>query len=225
MRNATETTHVDTLVIGGGQAGLAVGYHLARRGIDYRIVDAQPRIGDSWRNRWDSLRLFTPARFAGLDGLPFPGGPDAFPTKDQMAAYLVTYARRFGLVVENGVRVDRLERQGEVYVATCGARRLVARNVVVAMANYQVPVVPTFADALAPEIRQLHAHAYKSPAQFAPGGVLVVGLGNSGADIALESARGGLDEPPLRTRGRDDHNRFHRTSATGLVQPYFFSLL
>ena len=90
---------IDTVVIGGGQAGLSMGYHLARRGVRFAILEANHRIGDSWRQRWDSLRLFTPARFDGLNGMPFPGDGNAFPTKDQMADYLESYAARFSLPV------------------------------------------------------------------------------------------------------------------------------
>src|SRR5215813_12143627 len=108
MSGQAEPVRVQTIVVGGGQAGLSVGYHLSRRGIPFLILDASPRIGDAWRNRWDSLRLFTPARYCGLAGLPFPARGDAFPTKDQMADYLELYADRFGLPVRSGVRVDRL---------------------------------------------------------------------------------------------------------------------
>jgi len=181
--------HVDTIVIGGGQAGLSVGYHLKQRGVPFLILDASERIGDVWRRRWDSLRLFTPARFAGLDGLPFPAAPHAFPTKDEMGDYLERYARTFDLPVRTGVRVERLSRQGQGFLVVAGARRFEARNVIVAMAHYQRPRVPPFAGALAPGIVQLHSAEYRSPAQLQPGGVLVVGAGNSGAEIALEVAR------------------------------------
>jgi putative flavoprotein involved in K+ transport len=143
---------VDTLVIGGGQAGLSVGYHLARRGLPFVILDASARIGDAWRHRWDSLRLFTPARFAGLDGLPFPAPRHSFPTKDQMADYLESYARTFNLPVRTGVRVERLSRQGPRFVAVAGDRRYEADHVVIAMANYQRPRLPSYAHELARHI-------------------------------------------------------------------------
>jgi putative flavoprotein involved in K+ transport len=191
-RSRAETEEVDVLVIGGGQAGLSVGHHLARRGIrKFLILDANARVGDSWRQRWDSLRLFTPARYDGLDGMPFPAPPRSFPTKDEMADYLEAYARRFLLPVRNGVRVDGLSRAGERYLVTAGAQRFVAREVVVAMANYQKPKTPPFAGELDPSIVQMHSSAYKRPAQLRPGAVLLVGAGNSGAEIAIELRQAG----------------------------------
>ncbi len=184
-----KTERIDTIVIGGGQAGLSMGYHLMRRGVPFVILDASARIGDAWRNRWDSLRLFTPARHAGLDGLPFPAPPFSFPTKDAMGDYLEAYARHFQLPVRSGVRVQRLSRVGAGFVAVAGESRFEAENVVVAMATYQQPRIPPFAAELDPGIVQLHSAAYRNPGQLRDGAVLVVGAGNSGAEIALESAK------------------------------------
>jgi putative flavoprotein involved in K+ transport len=181
--------NTNTIVIGGGQAGLSVGYHLARRNIPFVILDASARIGDAWRQRWDSLRLFTPARHAGLDGLAFPAAPFSFPTKDEMADYLESYARRFALPVRSAMRVDRVSRTGRGFIVTAGGERFEAANVVVAMAQYQRPRRPPFAGQLAPDIVQLHSHEYRNQQQLQDGDVLVVGAGNSGAEIALESAR------------------------------------
>jgi putative flavoprotein involved in K+ transport len=189
---ARAETEVDVAVIGGGQAGLSVGYHLARQGIgNFVILDANTRVGDSWRQRWDSLRLFTPARYDGLDGMPFPAPPLSFPTKDEMADYLEAYARRFQLPVRSGVRVDGLSKDGERYVVTSGAQRFLAREVVVAMADYQKPKLPSFAGDLDPRIVQLHSSAYRRPAQLRAGAVLLVGAGNSGAEIAIELRKAG----------------------------------
>jgi putative flavoprotein involved in K+ transport len=188
-----EIETIDTVVIGGGQAGLSMGYHLARRGVPFAILEANSRIGDSWRRRWDSLRLFSPARFDGLDGLRFPGDPNGFPTKDEMADYLESYATRFALPVRTGVRVDRLSRADGGLMIRAGDRRIMARHVVVAMADFQRPRLPAFAPSLDQGITQLHSSAYRGPAQLGPGGVLVVGMGNSGAEIARELTAAGRE--------------------------------
>jgi putative flavoprotein involved in K+ transport len=185
----SQTQRVQTLVIGGGQAGLSIGYHLRQRGLPFAILDASERIGDAWRNRWDSLRLFTPARFDGLDGMPFPAPAHSFPTKNEMADYLETYAARFDLPVSTGTHVDGLSRQGNRYVVTAGNRRFEAEHVVVAMARYQVDQVPQFARELDPRIVQFHSRDYRNLKQLKDGGVLIVGAGNSGAELALEIAR------------------------------------
>ena len=188
MNAVSDAERFDTIVVGGGQAGLSVGYHLARRGLRFVIVDANDRVGDAWRKRWDSLRLFTPARFNALDGMPFPGPAHRFSTKDEVADYLETYASRFGLPVLTGVRVQRLSRNGTRFLVDTGDRRLEAGNVVVAMGSHQVPRWPDFAATLDPDIVQLHSGAYRSVAQLRDGRVLVVGVGNSGAEIALDVA-------------------------------------
>jgi putative flavoprotein involved in K+ transport len=191
MSGIVRTERVQVVVIGAGQAGLSVGYHLAQRGIQFVILEARERIGDSWRERWDSLRLFTTGRLDGLDGMPFPAPGHRFPTKDEMAAYLEAYAIRFRLPVRTGVRVTGLTRRGDRYLVSAGDLCFEADHVVVAMATYQEPRIPAFAAELAPEIRQLHSREYRRPGQLQPGGVLVVGAGNSGAEIALEAVRTG----------------------------------
>lgn len=188
MQNNINLQRFHTVVIGGGQAGLAVGYHLAKRGIPFVILDAHARIGDAWRRRWDSLRLFTPTRFSALPGLALPGKSE-FPSKDEMADYLETYAKRFRLPVRTGVRVERLSRRGDYFMINAGDQQFEAENVVVAMANYQVPKLPDFAHNLDPAIAQIHSYDYRNPAQLREGRVLVVGVGNSGADIAIEIAK------------------------------------
>jgi putative flavoprotein involved in K+ transport len=189
VTSAQRPERVQTLIIGGGQAGLAVGYHLQQRGLPFLILDAHQRIGDAWRNRWDSLRLFSPARYDGLAGLPFPAPGDTFPTKDQMADYLERYAAHFKLPVRTGTRVDRLSRDGHRFIVAAGDARFEAENVVVAMSNHQKPRVPAFAAQLDPKIVQIHSFDYRNPSQLKEGGVLVVGVGNSGADIGVEVAR------------------------------------
>jgi putative flavoprotein involved in K+ transport len=182
---------MQTVVIGGGQAGLSVGYHLAQRGLPFVILEANQRVGDSWRSRWDSLRLFTPARFDCIDGMPFPAPPHTFPTKDEMANYLESYARRFALPVRTGIKVDRLSRQADRYLVEAGAQRFEAEHVVVAMATYQRHRLPPFAEELDPGIVQLHSCDYRNPGQLRQGDVLIVGAGNSGSEIAVELARAG----------------------------------
>jgi putative flavoprotein involved in K+ transport len=178
----------DTIVIGGGQAGLTAGYYLARRGSEFLILEASENVGDSWRNRWDSLRLFTRASFCRLPGMKLPESAGAYPTKDAMAAYLEAYAERFRLPVRTGVEVTRLEKRDGWFVVTAGAERFEARNVIVATGAHRIPKRPDFASELDPRIVQLHSVDYKNPPQLQSGDVLVVGAGNSGAEIAVELA-------------------------------------
>jgi putative flavoprotein involved in K+ transport len=177
---------VETGIIGGGQAGLATGYFLKERGRPFVILDAGERVGDAWRTRWESLRLFTPARFDSLPGSQFPGSNWSFPNKDEMAAYLEAYVERFDLPVRTGVTVERLEKDGDRFVITTSRGRIEADNVVVATGACQTPKVPGFADQLRPDIRQLHSKDYQNPSQLRDGDVLVVGVGNSGAEISTE---------------------------------------
>lgn len=180
---------LDTLVIGGGQAGLAIGSHLLRQKRQFLILDASQRIGDGWRLRWDSLRLFTPAKYNGLPGVPFPADPLSFPTKDEMADYLELYASTQDLPVRTGVRVERLWREGDRFIAAANGSMWEARNVVVAGGAERRPKVPPFAGKLAASTVQMHSSAYLNPGQLTDGPVLVVGLGNSGAEIAREVCR------------------------------------
>jgi putative flavoprotein involved in K+ transport len=180
---------LDAVVIGGGQAGLAIGYHLKRQDRDFVILDDQQRIGDAWRRRWDSLRLFTPARYDGLPGLPFPGDGLAFPTKDELADYLEAYAARNALPVRLGVHVDGVRREDGGFSVTAGDRRWRAERVIVTTGAFHEPRVPDFARGLGASVVQLHSAEYRNPSQLQPGPVLVVGLGNSGAEIAREVSR------------------------------------
>lgn len=183
------TQRLDTVVVGGGQAGLALGHYLAQQHRDFVILDAHARVGDAWRMRWDSLRLFTPAKFDGLPDMRFPADPLTFPTKDQQADYLEAYAARFDLPVRGGVAVEAVWRENARFVVAAGTDRWTADNVVLATGGSQVPKVPHLAGSIAPEVLQMHSSDYRNPAQLRPGKVLVVGVGNSGAEIALEVSR------------------------------------
>jgi putative flavoprotein involved in K+ transport len=180
--------HLGTVVIGGSQAGLAVGYYLQRHGLPFVIVDDNERVGDAWRNRWDTLRLFTPARYDGLPGMPFPGRSSAYPSKDEVADYLEAYAREFSLPIRTGVKVDRLSAADDRFQVFCRKGVLSAENVVVATGAFHHPRVPAFAAELRRDIVQLHSSRYRNRSQLREGGVLVIGAGNSGAEISLEIA-------------------------------------
>jgi len=177
------------IVIGAGQAGLSAGYFLKNNKIDFLILDANERVGDSWRNRWDTLRLFTPAKFDGLAGMPFPTDPNYFPTKDEMGDYLQSYAKHFDLPVKNNVKVTGLSREGNKYCVNAGDQQFEADHVVIAMSNYQIPKIPTFAKDINLDIVQIHSFNYRDMSQLQEGSVLVVGAGNSGSELALEAAR------------------------------------
>jgi putative flavoprotein involved in K+ transport len=182
------TEAFDTVIVGGGQAGLATGYHLAQRRRSFVILDASERVGDPWRRRWDSLRLYSPASHDGLPGMPFPAKRTAYPTTHQMADYLESYAAELGLPVRSGTTIDTLTKDGDRFVLTCGDRTYEAENVVVATGVMQKPYVPSFAAELDPRIMQLHSNDYRTPSQLREGAVLVVGASHSGADIAFELA-------------------------------------
>ena len=179
---------VGTVVIGGSQSGLAVGYYLKQRDQSFVILDEHDRIGDAWRNRWDSLRLFTPGRYDGLPDMPFPGSPSSYPTKDETADYLEAYAHRFELPLRTGVKVDRVSKPGDRFEVRWGQQTLVAENVVVATGAFNTPRVPAFARELDERIVQFHSKEYRNPSQVQKGAVLIVGAGNSGAEIAIELA-------------------------------------
>lgn len=194
--------HVETVIIGAGQAGLATAYHLRRRGRDCLVLDRNRRVGDNWRQQWDSLRLYSPAKFDGLPGMPFPGEPWSFPGKDDVADYLEAYARRFDLPVRLGVRVERLGAgpDGEGYVVETGTGPIACDNVVVATGTFgRTPNVPDAARDLDPSILQLHSSEYRRPGQLREGPVLVVGGSHSGCDIAYEVAQ----THPTTLVGRD----------------------
>lgn len=184
--NGSGKESFNTIVIGGGQAGLATGYYLTKYGIDHVILDAAEKTGDSWRKRWDSLRLFTPACLDSLPGMPFPAPDYYFPTKDEMADYLSAYAEKFNLPMRNGFKVEKLSKIDDHFVVEAAGKKFTAKNVVVAMAHYQKSKVPEFAKDLDEDIQQIHSSEYKNPGQLKKGNVLLVGAGNSGAEIAME---------------------------------------
>ncbi|MGW8315645.1 MAG: flavin-containing monooxygenase [Bacteroidales bacterium] len=179
----------DTVIIGGGQAGLATGYHLKRLGQPFVILDEKDKVGDAWRNRWESLRLFTPARYSSLPGMPFPGPAYTYPGKDDVADYLGDYVNRFGLPVRNGIKVVQVRTEGNHYMIETNDGLIFAHNVVVATGAFHHPRIPDFAGSLDPQITQIHSSEYKKASQIGKGPVLVVGAGQSGAEIALDLAR------------------------------------
>ena len=183
--------HIETLIIGAGQAGLATGYHLQRLGRPFIIVDGNQRIGDNWRQQWDTLKLYSPAKYDGLPGLGFPAESWSYPGKDQVADYLEKYAIHADLPVRMSTRVDRLEaRPLGGFTATIGENTITCDNVVVATGSFgRTPHVPDFAAELEPSIQQLHSSEYRRPSQLANGRVLVVGASHSGCDIAYEAAQ------------------------------------
>jgi putative flavoprotein involved in K+ transport len=180
---------LDVLVIGAGQAGLALGYHLKRTPFRFRIVDRHVRVGDSWRNRYASLVLFTPRAYSALPGLEVPGDPDGYPTKDEMAEYLEAYAAHFDLPVVLGNGIRRLERADGRFRAITEAGELIdAGAVVLATGAFQRPAIPAISKQLSAEVTQLAPEDYREPSQLSPGTVLVVGDGATGRQIALELA-------------------------------------
>ncbi len=177
---------VDVVVIGAGQAGLAVGHTLKQTGVDFVILDAATELGVSWIDRWDSLRLFTSARYCGLPGLPFPGDPDRYPAKDEVPHYFRTYAATFNLPIHLGNRVVSVGRSDGVFTVSTATARITARQVIAAAGAFQTPVVPEVSRRLPSSVTQLHSHAYRNPRQIPAGRVAVIGSANSGLQIAAE---------------------------------------
>jgi putative flavoprotein involved in K+ transport len=202
----------DVAVVGAGQAGLAIGHALAEHEKRFVILEAADSVGSAWRNRWDSLVLFTPRRYDALPGLAFAGDPDGYPTGDEVAAYLERYAAHFELPVELSTPVRSLSKDEHGFVLDANGRAIRADAVVVATGPFQTPIVPPFAGGLAAEVFQTHSAGYRRPADLPEGRVLVVGGGNTGFQIAKELAGGrevhlaiGSRQTPLPQRllGRD----------------------
>ncbi len=182
-------THWDIIVIGGGQSGQATGYYLKQNHEDFVILNAHERPGDSWRKRWDSLRLFTPSQYDGLPGMPFDAKEGYFPTKNEMADYLDHYAGNFGLPVMNGVNVIRLKKVDDYFVVYSSIGELTANKVVIASGTHPMPKIPVFSSELNKDIHQIHSSQYVNPDQISAGPVLVVGAGTSGLEIAIEVSK------------------------------------
>lgn len=181
----------ETIVIGGGQAGLAAGACLQQEEVEFIILDGQKEVGAAWRKRWDSLKLFTPAEYSNLPGMAFPAPPDHLPTKDEMADYLAAYVERFDLPVQLETWVERLTRDGRSCQLYTNRGLYEANHVIVATGAYQKQRIPAFAADLDPAIQQIPSTQYRNPDQRPAGDVLVVGAGNSGAEIALDVAQTG----------------------------------
>lgn len=213
MRQPERSDVLDTVVVGAGQAGLALGYYLKQAGHRFVLVDAHARVGDSWRRRWDSLTLFTPRRYDALPGLDMPGDPDGHPGKDEVADYLEGYAVHLDLPVRLDSPVTSVRAQPYGFIIETPTETFASRNVVVATGPFHTPFVPDVAAKLAPEVVQIHSTAYQRPAQVPDGEVVVVGGGNTGVQIAEELAAHGrrvtLSAPtlgpvlPQRLLGRD----------------------
>jgi putative flavoprotein involved in K+ transport len=224
MTDSTAIDRREVVVVGGGQAGLAIGYFLAEQGRDFVILEAASEPAAAWRERWDSLKLFTSARYSALPGMPFRGDPDRYPSRDEVVAYLTDYARWFDLPVELGSRVRSLSRRNGSYLVAVDGRTYGADQVVVATGPFQEPFVPALAARLDVRVVQLHSSHYRSPEAIPGGPVLVVGGGNSGFQIAEELSRthdvhmsiGSRQKPlPQRVLGRD---LFWFLDATGLIR-------
>ena len=188
-QNAPITKHLPAVIIGGGQAGLTTGYFLKKAGKDFIILDENKNIGDSWRNRWDSLQLFTPAQHDSLPGMPFPAFKDSFPGKDQMADYLQIYAARFSLPVHSGVKVNHIYSSGNHYEIELPGEKLLADKVVIATGTNPHPNIPSISEHISPDIFQIHSSSYYNPESLPAGDVLVVGAATSGIEIALEISK------------------------------------
>jgi putative flavoprotein involved in K+ transport len=218
-----QTERYDVAVIGAGQAGLAIGYYLAEQGRRFVILERGDDVAPAWRDRWDSLTLFTPRRFDSLPGLDFPGDPDGYPGRDEVVAYLQRYADAFDLPVRSMTTARRLFRDDDRFVIELDGGRIAADQVVIATGPFQQPRVPRFSDRLGGDVVQMHSMSYRKPTDLPGGRTLVVGGGNTGFQIAEELvatrathlAIGSRQVPlPQRFLGRD---LFWWLTKTGLI--------
>jgi putative flavoprotein involved in K+ transport len=184
--DSSPTNPFDVVVVGAGQAGLAIGHFLKRQDRRFLIVEAADSVGAAWRTRWDSLVLFTPRRYDSLPGLTFPGDPDGYPTRDEVIAYLDWYTTTFELPVELNSPVRSLDRNDGNFVLDLEGRSIAAEQVVVATGPFQTPRLPKLADQLGSDVFQIHSTAYRNASQIPNGTGLVVGGGNTGFQIAKE---------------------------------------
>lgn len=180
----------DVIVIGAGQAGLSIGYYLSQASLSYVLIDSNKRVGDSWRNRYDSLVLFTPRSYSDLPGLPFPGDRNGVPTKDEVADYLEMYAQNFSIPIYQNTTVEKLEKTPTGFRLNTNSGELHAKSVVIATGPFHTPYVPKWSQEISKDVFQVHTDSYKNLAQLKEGPVLIVGMGNSGAQIATEIAKG-----------------------------------
>jgi putative flavoprotein involved in K+ transport len=222
--NEGSNNHVDVAVVGGSQAGLAMGYYLRELGRRFVILERANSIAPAWRERWDSLTLFTPRRYSALPGVPFPGDPDGYPTRNEVIAYLERYAETFELPIELNSDVRRVSESDGRFVLELYGRTITSNQVVVATGPFQTPYVPKIAENLEPGVWQAHSTGYRRPSDVPKGTVLVVGGGNTGFQIAKELSAthkvvlsvGSKQKPlPQRIAGRD---LFWWLTKTGLIR-------
>ena len=205
-------SHVEVAVVGGGQAGLAMAYYLREQGRRFVILERGDSIAPAWRERWDSLTLFTPRRYSALPGVVLPGDPDGYPTREEVISYIERYADTFERSIELNSDVRRLSEEGSRFVLTIDGRTITADQVVVSTGPFQTPYVPNLAEKLDSDVWQAHSTGYRRPSDVPEGTVLVVGGGNTGFQIAKELSAthkvvlsvGSKQKPlPQRIAGRD----------------------